>query len=232
MKLRAELFASLHERQRVETICRLLLPSLPELQLDQVSTQSIEILARGESRYGGYSSMGVRFRAAEGFSRQVKRAESLFSIPFHGDANDSLSILHLAERINPIIGRKIGEIDFKKDRKNREARAAAGLDLSNHQYNRLFRFLVRIDEKRDRFRRETLRCNLAQIAKSRLAFAIPEEEATASPATLAFLAYYTARCNRRNVFTNTAQERPYDDIAHALFSRRQVDPATSWWAIR
>lgn len=70
------------------------------------------------------------------------------------------------------------------------------------------------------------------IGKSRLASLVEADDFFADPASAAFMAYYTARCNLRSEFTNTAQQRPFDEIADSLLAAcRERPDQTNWRAI-
>jgi hypothetical protein len=157
------------------------------------------------------------------FSRQFMTVSHLFS--GYAECGDVKSL----PLLDAVIKRRAGS-EFT-ERMNRSQRKEAGVTFSNHQYNKRYRFLARMEAKLVSFEHELVKLDLERAAKSRLAFKIAEADAMASPATLAFLAYYTARCNRRSVFTVGQQERPYDVISDALFNACLSDPNTSWWAI-
>jgi hypothetical protein len=69
---------------------------------------------------------------------------------------------------------------------------------------------------------------LAQIAKSRLAFKLDRKMLT-NLKTACFVAYMTAKLNKRSIFTFDAQENPYDTIADMLFKR--LGRGTNWLAV-
>src|SRR5262249_21422034 len=122
--------------------------------------------------------------------------------------------------------------DFKQHRLNGEQRAARGLDVSRRRYNKLFRLLGRLEAKLRTYLRELRKSDFTRVGKSRLATRLSEDEFAKDPASAAFVAYFAARCNLRSVFTNTAQQRPYDEIADMLFQRLKRDPhRTNWWAV-
>ncbi|GAA4221237.1 hypothetical protein FHR32_005316 [Streptosporangium album] len=85
-------------------------------------------------------------RRPVGGARQVAAANRLFGGPAVPgiDTDDPGLLLEFAARTGERIGWEPGRTDFRSDRLNREAREAAGLDLSKRQYNRRFRVLRRI----------------------------------------------------------------------------------------
>jgi hypothetical protein len=115
---------------------------------------------------------------------------------------------------------------------NGEQRTAQGLDISRRRYNKLFRLLGRLEAKLRTYMREMRKYDFTRVGKSRLATRLSRAEFSKDPATAAFVAYFAARCNLRSVFTNTSQQRPYDEIADMLFQRLKRQPAqTNWWVV-
>jgi hypothetical protein len=119
--------------------------------------------------------------------------------------------------------------DFKADRLDRGARASAGLDLSRRRYNKLFRFLLRFEQKLETYRLEQRKYEATRIAKSSLATHIIWSDFSASRDAACFVAYFTARANRRSVFTNQSQDRAFDNVAKMLLERFKREPHPAGW---
>jgi hypothetical protein len=229
-----ELFASLNSRKRPEDIAQLIL-ELPELKLSNEAVKKLGFATRGSlsnNRFG-YSSMPEQFFKPIGCEKQLSKGKELFpciefesglgELPQHADS--------LIELTSPLLGSDPSKLDFKHDRLNRSERKNANLEISKRQYNKRFRYLRRLQAKRDRLALELKKREFTLISNSRLAFLIDEDEFNSDALTAAFIAYYVARCNLRSEFTAGKQQRPYDEIAHQLFLDCKKSKSTNWWAI-
>jgi hypothetical protein len=230
-----ELYESLRRRRRPEDIAQLIAES-PEIEIDPGTAKLLKFASKGSliQNWFGYSSMSADFAQAVGCERQLSKGRELFpDIIFAGGQGGELEDANLfIEAASPEIRMNPEHTDFLSDRLNRLARDEAGLDLSKRQYNKRFRFLSRLQRKRDRFSLELRKRSFTLVSKSRLASVIPADEFYSDPASAAFISYYTARCNLRSEFTAGKQQRPYDEIADRLFSICRAAPGkTNWWAI-
>jgi hypothetical protein len=88
--------------------------------------------------------MSDDFARPVGGAQQVAATNRLFEQSRDVDADDPTALLEFAASTGTSIGWAPERIDFLCDRLNREARDAAGMDLSKRQYNRRFRALRRI----------------------------------------------------------------------------------------
>lgn len=228
------LFDSLQQRRRPEDVAEMIRSS--GLSLTPAESAALD-RAAGKSLKRGfvkYTSMLEDFHRPEAPQRQVRRALELFrraGVWTPAECADPVRLQGFLEELCPLIGKGVGKSDFKFDRLNGEQRAERGLDLSRRRYNKLFRFLGRFEAKLAKYVRETRKCEFARVSKSKLATQLPVEEFEKDLDSAVFIAYYTARCNLRSVFTNASQVRPYDEIADMLFSRLRGRPGTNWWAV-
>jgi hypothetical protein len=81
------------------------------------------------------------------------------------------------------------------------------------------------------YRRELRKYDATRIAKSSLANRIPYGDFTDSRDAACFVAYYTARNNRRSIFTNQSQDRPFDEVARMLLDRFKRNPVPEGWRV-
>ncbi|WP_294401081.1 hypothetical protein [Prosthecobacter sp.] len=115
---------------------------------------------------------------------------------------------------------------------NTQQRQKIGLDLSRRRYNKLFRFLRRFEAKLKTYLREQKKYEFTRLGKSGLAVHLSWEDFFAGANSAMFIAYFSARCNTRSIFTNESQQRPYDEIADMLFQRCVREPGrANWWAV-
>ncbi|OWK38491.1 hypothetical protein [Fimbriiglobus ruber] len=181
------------------------------------------------------TSMLEEFHRPVSPERQVRRTLELFrrTEPWTAaECADPERVQAFIQELCPLIRKKFGESDFKHHRLNDEQRTAQGLDLSRRRYNKLFRLLGRLETKLSTYVREMQKYDFTRVGKSRLATRLSWAEFAKDSATAAFVAYFAARCNLRSVFTNTPQQRPYDEIADMLFQRLERRPdRTNWWAV-
>ncbi|PTA66418.1 hypothetical protein [Deinococcus arcticus] len=230
--LRRTLHASLDRRVRPED----LLTPITQLMADQLSPADRQRLLKAQRQARGaasshWSSMPADFRRPAAPNLQV--AGALFAAPLPPTDEPGV-VAQLGQYLGQAsaeIHKQVGESDFQRDRLNRDARAAAGLDLSRRQYNKRFRLVQRLERKQATLARELEKRALTLISKSRLASELPFSVFARDDASAAFIAYYTARCHVRSEFTNTAQVRPYDGVADLLFRHCRRAATTNWWAI-
>jgi hypothetical protein len=230
-----ELFESLDRRRRPEDVAQL----VGDVLADRLSPKEERILKRASrgalAHFADwFSSMSDDFARPMGMERQCSVAAKLFTetpaCPPEkcGDPAAVREYLTVAERE---IAKEFGRNDFKYDRLNREAREAAGLDISKRQYNKRFRLAARMERKRLRLLRELKKRSYTLISKSRLASRLSWDEFRQDLDSACFIAYYTSRCNLRSEFTISGQQRPYDEIADMLFQRCRRNDSADWWSI-
>ncbi|RAK65306.1 hypothetical protein [Hymenobacter edaphi] len=234
------LYDTLRQRRRPEDVADMLLPLL-QAELTPQQRATLEKAARHSIRRSvwQYTAMQQTFRAVVGADKQAGKAAELFRVTPDPAArfDDPAAVETLLRELNPLIGKEFDHHHYEADRLNREARRAAGLDLSKRRYNKLFRSLRHLEQKLFRLLREYRKLEQEQVAKHKFAHRISYEEFARDPATAAFIAYYTARCNVRSEFTNQSQQRPYDEVAHMLFLRltgsglAPTTAAPNWWAV-
>jgi hypothetical protein len=229
------LYATLDRRCRPEDVAQLVLDGFGGLySADERAV--IGTAARGALRHHTipYTSMSQDFARPVGFASQLVVAHQLFAavpaVPVGADA-DPGAITDFITAAGRTIGKAHGASDFKADRLNRARREAAGLDVTKRQYNKRFRLLARMERKRARLARELRKRALTLVGKSGLASRLSWDEFAADPASACFVAYYTARCNLRSEFTVAGQQRPFDQIADALFARATRAGGANWWAL-
>jgi len=221
-----ELYQSLKSRKRPEEVAILISKTIP-LKTDE--KKLIDTI----SRIGyGYSSMSDEFYTPVGIEKLLNTSAELFRLDLPNDTFNLSSIEDFVQRAEKNIAIKPGKVDFKYDRLNRKQRKAAGLDISRRQYNKLFRTALRLEEKVKTFGMELEKAEFGRIAKSRFAYQISEEDFNRDPNSAAFIAYYTSKCNLRSVFTNTKQDRPFDEICEMLLQKCYDNPKNAnWYAI-
>lgn len=231
-----ELFETLQQRRRPEDVAEVIRATCAQ----QMTPHELKILDRAASgslkrSFAKATSMLEGFQRPVSPERQVRKALELFRRTESWTAAECARperVQAFIEELCPLIDKKFGESDFKRDRLNGEQRAARGLDMSRRRYNKLFRLLARLEAKLRTYLRELRKYDFTRIGKSRLATRISFEDFQKDPATAAFIAYFVARCNLRSIFTNAAQQRPYDEIADMLFQRLKRQPDhTNWLAV-
>lgn len=231
-----ELYRTLHVRRRPEDVAEMV-RTLPGLGLNRAEVATLDRAASLSVRRGlaNATSMLEDFARPVPPERQVRKALELFRRAGEWTAAECASperVDSLIRDLCPLVGKTFGASDFKTDRLSAARRAAAGFDLSRRRYNKLFRLLARLEAKLQTYSRELRKADFVRVGKTRLATRLPEAEFRRDPPTAAFVAYYAARCALRSVFTNAAQDRPYDEIAAMLFARLEARPsATNWWAV-
>lgn len=229
------LYASLHERRRPEDIAQTILEAVGP-SLTRPERALLEKAARGslKRQVFGYTSMLESFRRPVGAGRQVAKAGELFATAYPLSAEeceDPEAVAAFARHVGAEIGKASGVSDFLKDRLNGDARRDAGLELSRRRYNKLFRHAQRLERKASTLAREWRKYGFTLAGKSGLASELSRDEFLRDADTACFVAYYTARLNRRSEFTNGPQERAMDVIADTLLGRCRQSGTANWWAV-
>ncbi|MEV2268683.1 hypothetical protein [Nonomuraea africana] len=225
----AELHASLDRRYRPEDVADLVLALLAG-KLTRRERVVLERAAKHSARrQERFSSMSADYARPVGGARQVAAANRLFEQDLAVDADDPAALLEFASRTGEPIGWAPERTDFLADRLNREAREAAGMDISKRQYNRRFRVLRRIAGKAGVLGVEHDKRRLLLIGVAGFAADIPLERFRADVAAACFVAYYTARRKLRREFSLSGRENPFDEIARMLLDR--CGTGADWWMI-
>jgi hypothetical protein len=229
MTLLNDLFETLRRRVQPETVAAQILAGMG----DHLSPAERELLAKASQPGWWTSSMPQDFWKPAGMDRQARVAAVLIpAVDTPRETNRPDAMLDYVGHLGETVGRRLGHLDFKQDRLNREARRAAGLEeMSKRQYNKRFRLLARMERKARKLAREWTKAELLQVAKSRLACRLTPEDLSGDLDTAAFVAYLTATLNRRSVFTAGPQERAYDEVADMLLGRVKASAAAGWWAV-
>lgn len=239
-----QLHKSLKERKRPEDIAQMVL----ELIGEKLSAKEKNILNKAskgslKKTFFGYTSMMQEFATAVGAEKQIKKTIEIFKLDNKEtiDYNNVDDIKKFIEEVSPVISKVVGANNFLSDRLNREQRKEKGLDLSKRSYNKKWRLLKRLENKLLKYRREIKKIEFQKIGKHGLSHTISFEEFQKDVNSACFIAYYNSRCNLRSVFTNTSQERAFDEISEMLLNRCKKASTgsilglfrtkTNWWAI-
>ncbi|CAM2006376.1 hypothetical protein [Acanthopleuribacter pedis] len=225
------LFETLSRRPRPEDVAVLLLKT-HRGHLSAASQKALKRAADYATRYP-YSSMWNEFASPVDFSNKTSVLADLFpGVTLSSeDRAHPPAIGAGLERAGAMIGKTRTGNSFLYDRLNKEHREALGMDISKKQYNKRFRFLRRMEAKLERLLKNQELADLITKGFSGLATDPSHRVFSEDPATAAFIAYYTARCNMRSTFTFGTQVRPYDTIAESLMETCRNQTTTNWFAI-
>lgn len=229
------LFDSLNQRKRPEDVADHILRAFGD-RLDRRQVKTLQRAAKGalRRRVWAFTSMSEAFAEPVGLSVQISKAQVVFDSAYSltaEEASDPAKASAFVRHVGAEIRKAWGRSDFMHDRLNRDARKAAGLDISRRRYNRKFRMLARLEDKIATLAREWRKRTFTLIGKSGLASRIAREDFFRSETAACFVAYFTARSNLRSQFTIAGQARPFDEIARMLFERCERDPGCCWWTI-
>lgn len=232
-----QLFIGLRKRPMPESVARQL-SDVVELAQDNELQDQLAKTAKARPRR---SSMWESWFEPVALDRQLAMAPVLFSDWLDRNPNDPV-ICDPSEKdparleaFSAFLCRSIhkapGRNSFKYDRLDRNARASAGLELSNHGYNKRFRFLARLEAHLKIYKKELRFLRYREVGKAGLLDQLTYADFSADPWTAAFIAYYSARRKRRNLFTNTAQVRAYDGLSDLLFEKCRRSTNSNWFAL-
>jgi len=121
--------------------------------------------------------------------------------------------------------------DAPKDHLSAAERRQRFPGLSHRQYRKQVRSLEHLADKARRMGAHGRQRRLIQIGRSGFASIITLEQFRADPNAAMFIAYYTARRNRRRKFTLDSRENPIDYLARALLNRCAEFPASTDWVM-
>lgn len=182
-----------------------------------------------ENNVYGYSSMSDTFLPVVGAKKQVMKACELFNLPTPDPSFDYCDPDALERFILPMeemLQKSIGQNNYQTDRYNHQERGNRGLDLSRRKYNKLWRALRNLEAKINTIRLENRKRDYQMIANHGLAHRIIWEEFNKDEFSACFIAYYTARCNLRSLFTGGSQVRAFDEVSEVLFEQATGKPFT------
>lgn len=225
-----QLHASLDSRLAPEAVASLVLAAVGD-RLPSLHRRVLDRAAGGRAAW--YSSMSSEFeRPVPAAHKARKLAELVGADPelALAVAGDPVRMRGELRILGPFVGWDPG-VDFNQ-RMNRERRAAAGVQLSRRQYNRLVRHLSRFDKRLDGLERRVSLRQLLLVGRSGLAAEIRLEEMRGDVDAACFVAYWVANKNRRRRFTLDGRDNPFDEVAEMLLDRCVAGgEATDWWTI-
>jgi hypothetical protein len=227
------LFDALQKRLRPEDVAEMILSILK----GNLSDEEKRILKKATSNslrswWNNFTSMAQDFRRPVPPVRQAKKSVELFKSAYEltdADCADVEKVGLLLAEISSGIFKKQGKNSFKYNRLNNETRKLKGLEISRRRYNKLFRFLANFERRIETYKLEIRKYEATRVAKSSLATFIGFDDFSSSVDAACFVAYFTARSNRRSVFTNQSQDRPFDEIAEMLLNRFRRNPTEQGW---
>lgn len=221
-----ELYSSIHQRWRSEDVASAIL----ELRGDDLEPATRKRLQRAARSKWRWSSMSSTFAGADGLEQQIAVAGELFpDVACPLSTTDPDEVRAYIERLNAALHK--GGRDFASHRLDRASRECEGMKMSHRAYNKRFRLILRMEDKLGRWTKSSTRCELAQIAKTRLAVRISWEDFSSDVDSACFIAWITSRLGLRSLFTWGKQTRAYDTNAEALYRRCERSAGAQWWAI-
>lgn len=231
----SELIGSLSERWTPERVMKLMLDNSINGGPIDMDPKERHLLSSALGRSARYSYMNQTFAKAAGLDKQIKVASELFPTVAVPEVKTPETLREYAEALRATL--RMEGSDFKADRLKHKERLTVAksrrkdaklMPVGHRAYNKRFRFLVRFEEHIGNRATTAEMRELAQIAKSRLAFKLDKSILT-NLKTACFVAYMTAKLNKRSIFTFGEQENPYDNIADMLFNR--LGRGTNWLAV-
>ncbi len=247
-----DLYKTLKERKRPEDIAQMVLELIGE-NLSVKEKNLLEKAAKGSLKKAlfGYTSMMQEFATAIGAEKQINKTIEIFKLNGKDsiDYNNVSEIEGFIKEISPLIFKEVGSNNYLSDRLNKEQRKEKELELSKRNYNKKWRLLKRLEKKLFKYSHEIKKNEFQKIGKHGLAHKIEFSEFRKDLNSACFIAYYNSRCNLRSVFTNTSQERAFDEISQMLLNRckgistssvlgffktetkLEQNDKTNWWAI-
>jgi hypothetical protein len=182
-----------------------------------------------------YSSMPDDFAGPVAATHKVRMLMKLFGKDLSDDAvarmaADPWMLVAQLSFLSGFVGWMPGT-DFRV-RLNRQQRTDNGVPFPARRYRKLVRQMRRTLAQAEALKQQVLLHHMRVVGQSGLAYSITEEEMRADPDAACFVAYWTARKNRRREFTLAGRDNPFDVIAEMLYARCEVrGAATDWWML-
>ncbi len=178
------------------------------------------------------SSMPEDFERPADCRDQLAAAARMFGVDADGwDPADPAQMRVFVDVAGERLGGWRHDSDWKRDRLPKERRAVLVGEAklqAKRQYNRHVRVLRNLADKATRTGHAGAARRLILIGRSGFACDIPFERFAADPAAACFIVYYTARKNRRRLFSLSGKENPVDRLAAALLARCERNEQTDW----
>ena len=230
-----ELHGTLTRRAMPETVAKILLDDA-EIAAGFRPVERHLLARAARSRSGWYvSSMPDDFETVPDAAHQIGAVLGVFGQgppvpPAAPRPDDPAGIAAWIDQLGAPFGWVHG-MDWKKDRLPAGRRGVGTVPLhliGRRAYNRHVRVLRNLHDKTTRMAGRLAFRRLVLVGRSGFACDIPAERFCADPAAAGFIAYYTARKNRRRQFTLAAKENPFDDIAGMLLERCERALTCDW----
>lgn len=181
------------------------------------------------------TSMPEDFERADDCRAQLAAAGRMFGVDVsHVRPSDVQAIGELITELGRRVGGWQPGQDWKADRLNKAERRSApytevarGL-ASKRQYNRHVRVLRHLWDKAVRMGGMQHQRELVLIGRSGFASRITLDRFQGDPVTACFVAYFTARKNRRRMFTVAGRENPVDRLAQGLLDVAMTGEQPDW----
>jgi hypothetical protein len=183
-----------------------------------------------------WSSMTDDFERPADCAPQLISAARVFGFDPAGiDPADPAQVRGFVSAMGGLVGGWDWGQDWKRDRLSREARTSLHGYLAERHverpalttrrgYNRRIRALRNLEDKCKRMEHALHLRRLVLIGRSGFACDIPLERFQADPAAACFIAYLTARKNRRRLFTLASKENPVDAAADLMLQYLLTTP--------
>jgi len=230
MDILKALYESVQTRPRPEDVAALIEEVLPLTAREKATLAKATAGSLKKHAYA-YSSMAADFTRPVSAEKQVKTAATVFSI-----GGTQVTPLSAAECMNPTrveeyvrtLGETIHKVYGDKTRLTKAQRREVGLFKVQRWYNKRFRILCRMEEKIGKLAWNIRKYEFTRVGKSALATKLSYEDFSAHLPTACFVAYLSAKMNKRSVFTNASQEKAFDEIAAMLLNKADSAPGTRW----
>lgn len=221
------LYEAITRRISPEALATRVLESVP----DPICADGWRIRKRGHYR----SYMPEDFEQVSPLTRTANILAGHVGFPSmtDDDARNPHVITELCAAARGYIGAPVSTkpLDFRNDRDNREQRGKKLIDVPKRKYNRIFRMIQFLETENAGNAMYAKLCLAQRVAKSALATEITPEQFSGDCATAQFVAYMSARMNMRSVFTNQAQDKPFDKHAEDMLKVLMRRKSTDWMLV-
>ncbi len=228
------LYDAVQKRPRPEDVAQLIEDTRPMTAGETAKIHKASRYSLKRHAYA-YSSMASDFLRPVSAEKQAKTAATVFAIGNPAFEHDVAPLTAadclVPERVEAFarqLGASIHKVYGINTHLTKAQRREAGLFKCQRWYNKRYRILCRLEDKIQRLAWNTRMYEFTRVGKSALATKISPEDFEANLTTACLVAYLSARMSVRSVFTNTSQERAYDEIADMLLGKCEDDPGARW----
>ena len=167
-----------------------------------------------------YASLHQKFGEDKGIKEEIQRAINIFELEIEetADEDEGRVIDNFIKNVSNHIYKEFGQNNFKENRLNKEEREILDLAISKRKYNKKWRLLQRLEKKLRRYQKKFGEVEFKEVMEKGIFHSLSFEEFSTDLNIACFIAYYNARINLKNIFSEH-QIKAFDNTSNMLLTR-------------